>query len=137
MLETAARGDDQVSIAATERGLFIDIAAECRQAYHPAIRLSFLCGRDAAERVAGWDYGRTGAFAEMLDVFDLLVASRDGDYRPPELFRDRIHTLDTPASLDEISATRVREQAAQGGDWQSLVPAEILPHVAKIYTRRP
>ncbi len=49
------------SIAASEGGLFVEIAEECRRAYGD-IQLSFLCGRDAAERIANWDYGEPGAF---------------------------------------------------------------------------
>src|SRR5579864_3801254 len=50
-----------ISIAASEGGLFSEIAQECREAYGD-IRLSFLCGRDAAERIASWDYGDPEAF---------------------------------------------------------------------------
>ena len=34
------------------------------------------------ERVAAWDYGRPGAWREMLQEFDLLVAPRGGEYLP-------------------------------------------------------
>src|SRR5438105_12585441 len=65
--------DPAFSVALTEGGLFIDIAEECRAAYGHAVRLRFLCGRDAAERIVNWDYGHPGAFANMLTRFDLLV----------------------------------------------------------------
>jgi nicotinic acid mononucleotide adenylyltransferase len=39
------------SIAASDRGLFLDIADECRAVYGATVRLTFLCGRDAAERI--------------------------------------------------------------------------------------
>jgi hypothetical protein len=61
MLETAAAallGNLPYSIASTEGGLFIEIARECREAYGPGVRLLFLCGKDAAERAANWDYGQ-------------------------------------------------------------------------------
>ncbi len=32
----------------------------------PATELSFICGRDAAERILHWDYGRPGVVEEML-----------------------------------------------------------------------
>src|SRR5579863_6736855 len=75
---------EPVSVAASEKGLFVEIAEECRAAYGPSVSLAFLCGRDAAERIAGWDYGRPGAFTEMMRLFDLLVAARQGEYEPPE-----------------------------------------------------
>src|SRR5579871_3522888 len=66
MLDSALRGLSGFSLAVADRGLFVDIAEECRAAYGAQVRLSFLCGRDAAERIAGWQYGHPGAFAEML-----------------------------------------------------------------------
>src|SRR3954451_21396860 len=74
---------DDFSIAASDGGLFAEIAGEGRSAYGD-IRLSFLCGRDAAERTANWDYGDPDAFQGMLRQFDFLVAARRGEYQPPE-----------------------------------------------------
>ena len=76
--------------------------------------LKFLCGRDAAERVVSWDYGRPGAFREMLDDFELLVAARKGAFRAPAELREGIHTLAVPPEYEEISATdvRVRKEVA-------------------------
>ncbi len=54
------------SIAVSDQGLFLDIARECRAELGPEARLSFLCGRDAAERILGWDYGRAGVVEQML-----------------------------------------------------------------------
>src|SRR6202012_2909976 len=83
MLCAAVGRNEPMSVAGSDGGLFFDIASECRVAYGAAVSLSFLCGRDAAERIAGWDYGRAGAFPEMLRQFDLLVAARQGEYAPP------------------------------------------------------
>src|SRR5690349_4715660 len=79
LLDAALGANPSFSLALAEGGLFAEIAEECRHAYGPDVRLSFLCGRDAAERIAGWNYGRPGAFADMLHRFDLLVARRDGE----------------------------------------------------------
>jgi nicotinate-nucleotide adenylyltransferase len=132
MLVAACAGEPRFSIGATGRGLFIEIAGECRREY-PGATLAFLCGRDAAERIVNWDYGRPGAFAAMLDVFELLVAARGGDYVPPEAFASRIHTLQMDANYDEVSATEVRDRMGRGASWEELVPPEIVPMVRKIY----
>jgi hypothetical protein len=58
MLRPALAGKPAFSLASSEGGLFVDIAAECRREYGAGVRLAFLCGRDAAERIATWDYGR-------------------------------------------------------------------------------
>jgi nicotinate (nicotinamide) nucleotide adenylyltransferase len=136
MLEAALAEEPRFSIAATARGLFIEIAEEVRAAYGARTRLTFLCGRDAAERIVNWDYGRPGAIEEMLEVFDLLVASRQGEYAPPDHLRVRIAALELETACDEVSATEVRRRIAAGEPWRHLVPPACVPLVRAIYSRR-
>ena len=133
MLELATLGLLRSSVAITEGGLFAEIARECREAYGQRVALKFLCGRDAAERVVSWDYGRPGAFREMLEDFELLVASRKGAFRAPAELRDRIHPLAVPPEYEEISATDVRTRIAGGRPWEHLVPESIVPLVRELY----
>jgi nicotinate-nucleotide adenylyltransferase len=121
-----------ISIAATEGGLFVEIAAECRQAYGD-IRLSFLCGRDAAERIANWDYGDPDAFQAMLHQFDLLVAARAGEYCPPERQRASFTSLELACNLDHVSASEIRARITRGEPWEHLVPAGVQKRVHEIY----
>ena len=137
MLEAALADESAVSIGATERGLFIEIAQECRQVYAPGVQLFFLCGRDAAERIVNWDYGLPGAFAAMLETFQLLVASRGGHYLVPEEFQGRIQTLPIPGECDEISATEVRRRITAGEAWEHLVPPGVVALARQIYGRLP
>jgi nicotinate (nicotinamide) nucleotide adenylyltransferase len=132
MLARAVADEPRFSIAAADRGLFVEIAEECRAAY-PDASLVFLCGRDAAERIVNWDYGEEGAFAGMLEKFELLVAARGGAYVPPAEFARRIHTLRMDAGYDDVSASAVRERMARRGDWEQLVPPEIVAMVREIY----
>jgi nicotinate-nucleotide adenylyltransferase len=132
MLERAVEDEPRFSIAATDRGLFIEIARECRTVYDDAA-LFFLCGRDAAERIVNWDYGDPGAFAEMLEVFELLVAARQGEYIPPEPLAGRIHPLAMETEYDNVSASEVRRRIGCGEDWEELVPESIAPMVKRIY----
>jgi nicotinate-nucleotide adenylyltransferase len=132
MLRLTAAGNPAYSIAIAEGGLFVEIARECRHAYGDHVRLAFLCGRDAAERIAGWDYGRPGAFADMLREFDLLVAPRDGAYDPPAEFSGAVKCLNV-ASVDAVSATEVRERIARGDPWEHLVPPAIRAQALRIY----
>jgi nicotinate-nucleotide adenylyltransferase len=133
MLRRATAGEPRFSVAATEGGLFIEIARECRALYGQAA-LSFICGRDAAERIVNWDYGDPGAVAAMLQAFDLLVASRGSDYQPPPQFAGRIHGLALEADYGEISASEVRHRIARGQPWEQLVPHAIVPMVREIYS---
>ena len=132
MLATALEGEPRYSIAATEQGLFIDIARECRVEYGPATELYFLCGRDAAERVIHWDYGHPGAIREQLAEYQLLVARREGEYQPPPELRDRIHPL--VVEEDWVSATEVRDRIRRGEPWEHLVPPAVAPLVRQFYT---
>ena len=133
MLLAATAGEPRYSVAASDCGLFVDIAGECREAYGESVRLMFICGRDAAERIINWDYGAQGAFLDMLKRFELLVAPRCGDLPIPVEMRGRIHVLTPAGDVSTVSATAVRELARRGEPWEQLVPAEIIPMVRRIY----
>ena len=120
-----SRQGPRFSIAACEGGLFVEIAAECREAYGADVRLSFLCGRDAAERIANWDYGRPGAFLEMLRQFDFLVAARSGEYCPPERLPSSFARLELNGAFDHVSASEVRTRIGRGEPWEHLVPPAV------------
>jgi nicotinic acid mononucleotide adenylyltransferase len=122
------------SIASSDAGLFLDIARDCRRHYPAEAELSFVCGRDAAERVLGWDYGRPGAVEEMLGEFELLVAARRGEFQPPKELNHRIHSLAVRSGYDDVSSTEVRERIARGDAWEHLVPEDIVDRVREIYS---
>jgi nicotinate-nucleotide adenylyltransferase len=132
MVRATVDGQPALSIAVADGGLFVEIARECRAAYGEAVHLAFLCGRDAAERIVGWDYGRPGAFADMLREFELLVAARHGSYDPPPELAWAVRSLSVPG-VDAISATEVRERAARGEPWAHLVPEAIVERARAIY----
>jgi len=123
------------SIASSEAGLFVEIARECREHYGSDVQLYFICGRDAAERVLNWDYGRAGVVDEMLGDFELLVAARQGEFDPPPEFSGRIHRMYLPGDHDLVSSTEVRERIARGEPWEHLVPGEIAERVRRIYSK--
>ena len=133
MLRAAIGVRRAYSLACTEGGLFVEIAAECRAVYGEAVRMSFLCGRDVAERVAGWDYGAPEAYAGMLREFGLLVAARQGVYRPPQAYAHAIEPLEIQLDFEGVSATEVRARIARGEEWEMLVPAEVREQAARIY----
>jgi nicotinate (nicotinamide) nucleotide adenylyltransferase len=122
------------SIASSGRGLFIDIARECRTHYDADTQLYVICGRDAAERILTWDYGRSGVVEEMLDEFELLVAPRGGGFQAPAEFKRRIHSLDLRGEHDAVSSSEVRERIARREPWEHLVPPAIVERVREIYS---
>jgi nicotinate-nucleotide adenylyltransferase len=137
MLETALAGEPRMSIASTAQGLFIDIARECRAAYGEGVKLYFLCGRDAAERIVNWDYGEPGAIAAQLREYQLLAAPRGGPYEPPAELRPYIHPLPMEGGYDAFSASEVRNRIRDGRPWRHLVPESIASMVQSLYQAPP
>lgn len=133
LLEAALDGNSGCSLGISETGLFAEIAGECRLSYGPLVRLSFLCGRDAAQRIVEWDYGEPSAISRILRNFDLLIARRNGEYAPPADLCGAMERLELPSGLEFVSATEVRHRLARGGDWEHLVPGAIRDRVRQIY----
>lgn len=133
MLRALLHGRPRLAAATSVGGLFIEIAQECRAAYGPNVALAFVCGRDAAERMVGWNYGKSNAINRMLEIFQLLVACREGAYEPPQHLRQHIRPLALPANVNAISASDVRRRIREGAPWQHLVPDAIVPMVREIY----
>jgi nicotinate (nicotinamide) nucleotide adenylyltransferase len=134
MLLAATAQEARFSVAAPERGLFLDIARECREAYPHDPAIAFLCGSDAARRVMGWDYGEPDAHRRMLKEFELWVADRAEVYEPPPEARRRVRRLAAGAEWREVSATEVRRRVAARGDWEHLVPEAIRGMVGRLYS---
>jgi nicotinate-nucleotide adenylyltransferase len=139
MLRAAFAGEPQFSIGSTDQGLFIDIARACRSEYGPETELYFICGRDAAERIAHWDYSADIPFAEQLQRYQLLVAPRVGSYQPPPEYAGRIHSLDLRPQFEEFSSSAVRDAIATGCPWEHLVPAAVAEIIRRgpLYSRQP
>ncbi len=135
MLGAALADRPRCSIAASDGGLFIDIARECRRVYRGGVELYFVCGRDAAERIVGGDYGARESIHEQFREYRLLVAPREGRYQPPAGLEGFIQPLEGPAECDEISASIVRERIARGEPWRHLVPETIADLVERIYSQ--
>ena len=123
MLRAALAAEPQFSIGSTDQGLFVDIARECRPDYGRQAEFFFLCGRDAADRIAAWDYGEEIPFGEQLQQFQVLVAPREGPYVPPALGAGRMHPLRVSPGIAAVSSSAVRAAIAAGKAWAHLVPA--------------
>ena len=102
------------------------MADEAREFFGEGVEIGLVCGRDAAERIAAWDYGRPGVFEAMIERYPLLVAGRAGGYLPSPHHAERIIPLATDPSFDEVSSTEVRRRMAAGEPWKHLVPARLV-----------
>jgi nicotinic acid mononucleotide adenylyltransferase len=133
MLRRVVSGEPRFSVAVSDGGLYVEIAEDGRRFFGDGPEISLLCGRDAAERIANWDYGRPGVFDELLGRHRLLVAARAGEYVPDPRHAERIIRLALPEGSDEISSTALRMRIASGMASSHLIPAVIAEMVAKIY----
>lgn len=131
-LEMLRRAGGRYHVEIAEGGLYIEIARELKSRF-PSSEMYFICGRDAAERILTWDYGKTGAIDRILQEFQLLVAARQGDLGPLPDFSHRVHSLVLQSNLDHISSTEVRQRIASGQPWEGLVPEPIVNLVREIY----
>jgi len=132
MLELIARSERGFSVGVSDGGLYAEIATEALDAY-PSAEIALACGRDAAERIAGWDYGRPGVFDEMVQRHRLLVAGRAGEYVVPEQHRGRIMNVLLPPGAHGVSSSEVRRLIHEGLHWEHLVPVPIIEFVRSLY----
>jgi nicotinic acid mononucleotide adenylyltransferase len=128
LLHAAVRERPGWSMGTASGGLFIDIAREFHALCGPDVEVSLLCGRDAAVRIVGWDYGDGPSIAEQLREFQMIVAARRGDYEPPLDLAARIRPLELEENLQRVSSSQVREAITSGGVWKPMVA----PGVARI-----
>jgi nicotinate-nucleotide adenylyltransferase len=136
MLDLIVRNEGSAagfSAALSDEGLYVGIAAEAREFFGSSVEIALVCGRDAAERIAAWDYGAPGVFDAMLDQHRLLVAARAGDYRPPRRHRKKIVRLPVELPLDHISSSEIRRRIAAGLPWRELVPNAVAGLVEDLY----
>jgi nicotinate-nucleotide adenylyltransferase len=132
MLETLAK-QEGFSAAVSEGGLYAAIADEARDSFGPSAEIALVCGRDAAQRIAAWDYGSPRFFDDFVERYRLLVAARAGDYEPASHHSERILRLPMETSWDDVSSSDVRRRIAAGENWRDLVPPAIADLVNTLY----
>lgn len=132
MLLELAEAHPRYSVGSVDDGLFVSIAQACHAAYGAQVELTFLCGRDAAERIVHWDYGGGPAFAEQLRQFQMLVARRGQGFEIPETMRGRIHSTEL-CDCEAVSSTEVRQRLRDGRAIGDLIPSEIAAAITRLY----
>ena len=137
MLGKVVGDEPRFSFASSSAGLYADIGDEARAHFGAGPEIAILCGRDAARRVATWEYDTPGFYEAMLARYRLLVAARHGEYLPEPRYREMVLALEMPRTFDEVSSTEVRERLRVGGDWRSLVPEQLRDDVNRLYCQPP
>ena len=136
MLQSLMHESPRFSAAISTGGLYADIAREARASLGDQADIALVLGRDAAHRIATWDYGRPAFFDDFIRDFRLLVAARHGDYEPAPHQAERILPLAMNASWDEVSSSEVRRRIQSGKEWRHLVPSALVLMIEDIYAGR-
>jgi len=133
MLQALVREQAGFSAAISDGGLYAEIAAEAREYFGDTTEILFVLGKDAAERIASWDYGTPGVFDDLVRRHRLLVAARNGEYQCDERHRGRISRLAMDAAWDDVSSSEVRRRIAEGENWRDLVHRAIAGIIEGLY----
>lgn len=137
VLSRLIAGNPHFALALTDGGLFVEMARELHALCPDVPEVFLLCGRDAAQRFAAWPHESSLPLNEQCRDFSLLVAARDGDYKPPSHLQLHVELLPVETPWDGISSTRVREAIKRGKeDWRPLVPPAIHDLVREAYSNR-
>ena len=121
-----------LSAGSTPGGLYLEMAEACAAAF-PHTEIALVCGRDAAERILGWDYAEEGVLDRLFAVARLWVFARQGIITPPPCYAHAIECFPFEDRLQSLSATEVRRRIAAGEDWRQLVPHALHAEVERLY----
>jgi nicotinamide-nucleotide adenylyltransferase len=144
LLVTSFFKEEDISIALSSHGLFLDKLRALKRLYPPSTKIYFLVGYDTILRVLDKKYyqDREAALDELFEESEFLVAGR-GDKGEKEIislfekeenrrFKNKIKVLNiTPFAF--ISATEIRRRIEKGQPLEALVPEDILPLINEIY----
>ena len=136
MVMAALKGKPQFSAAMCTHGLFVDIHRALAAEFPAATEVFFLAGRDAAERILlHWPYDNpAAALAEMLERFQLGVASRGGEFRIPDTapasaYAHRVHGISLAEEVEALSATLARDRLRRGEPVDSILPRAVADYI--------
>ncbi len=123
---------DEWACVVTDGGLFVEMARELKTLSGPGVQALLLCGRDAAERIVGWDYGDAPPIQEQLREFRMVVAARAGEYCPPNKIAAGVLSVTLPPECAPVSSSAVRAAIAAGADWEALAPPAVVELVLRL-----
>jgi nicotinic acid mononucleotide adenylyltransferase len=146
LLVTSFFKEEDVSVALSSHGLFLEKLRALKRLYPPSTRIYFLAGYDTILRVLDKKYyrDREAALDELFGGSEFLIAGR-GDKGEKEIlslfekeenkrFKSKIKTINI-APFTFISATEIRRKIKRGESLEALMPEDILPFINEIYKR--
>lgn len=129
--------DEEISIALSSHGLFLDKARALENEYPPATKIVFLVGYDTIVRILDKKYyqDREASLDELFAKSEFLIAGRSDKEEKAifdlfqreenRRFEHKIGALKIAPYVSSISSTQVRERVKKGEPITGLVPDRI------------
>jgi nicotinamide-nucleotide adenylyltransferase len=130
-------GDEEISVALSSHGLFLDKVGALQGKYPPATGIVYLVGYDTIVRILDKKYyrDREAALTELFADSEFLVAGRSGaeeqavadllEREENRRFGHKIKAIKITSFASTISATEVRQRTRKGEPITGLVPVAI------------
>ncbi|NIQ39678.1 MAG: hypothetical protein GTN81_13965 [Proteobacteria bacterium] len=143
MMLLCFENDPTVSIAFTNRGLFVDKLTLLKKAYPDNTMIRFIVGYDTLTRILDAKYyeDRDASLNRLFAESRLLVATRGnvGTDRIKRLalqkenrpFAEKIVPFEMPFATRHVSSTHIRKDLSKGKTIEHLVPVEIAFYLRK------
>jgi len=145
MLQVLFEAHPRFSLGASNRGLFLTKAEVLREMYPKGTSITFIVGYDTLARVLDPKYYEDCLETALDRLFvscSFMVANRgiygreaiehlmaSGDNRR---FKDKVHFLEIPNHLAQISSSRVRQRVVEGKPFARLVPAPVREFIEEV-----
>jgi nicotinamide-nucleotide adenylyltransferase len=132
-----AAGRDRIEVALCSHGRLVD-QAEAAVAGFPGARLVFGVGSDKVAQILDprWYQDPAAEIGRLFSLAEIRYGVRAGSRIDDVIgaagpWRGRLHPLDLPEEVAELSSRRVRAALRRGEDVDPLVPPEIRPFLRR------
>ena len=141
MMLLFCEGDPSVSVAFTNRGLFVEKLALLQKAYPSGTIFRFIVGYDTLIRILDAKYykDRETALGRLFSDSEFLVANRERanideiqehiDREENRWFSERIKPFEIPLAVGRLSSTQARHAIRRGETVEGIVPPEIASYI--------
>jgi len=150
MMKRLFQQDPKISIAVSNRGLFVEKLAPLRVFYPAPIAFTFILGCDTILRVMDRKYykKREESLDKLFGESHFLVGNRGGrdreiyeslfQHSDNEKYKAKVSFIALPDKLSSISSSLIRDRLREGKPVRDLVPSPVLRFIEEtgLYTER-
>jgi nicotinamide-nucleotide adenylyltransferase len=145
MLQVLFEDHPRISVGVSNRGLFLSKAEVLKEMYPKGTDITFIVGYDTLARVFDPKYyeDRLETALDRLFASCIFMVANRGDYGREAVqwlmasgdnrrFKDKVHFLEIPNHLAQISSNRVRQRVREGRTFARLVPARVREFIEEV-----